>query len=578
MKKMDDSVRFVKNVWTLTRSYWQSEEKKKAYLLLLAIIALTLGVVFMLVQLNQWYNIFYSALQNYEKEKIFSELFHFSWLAFIYIILAVYAFYLQQVLIINWRRWLTNEYIDEWLNHKTYYRLQMFGTATDNPDQRISEDVRMFVEYTLRFGIGILKAFTTFASFVLILYNLSGPLQFKLAGMDIHIPGYLVWTALLYSIIGTWLTYKVGNKLVGLNFVQQKYEADFRFAMMRMRENAESVAFYSGEGHEGSVFKKRFSLLLNNFWSIIKKQKQLTWLNSWYSQIAIIFPLVVAMPRYLAKEITLGGLMQISSAFGRVQESLSYFVDMYSSIAEWQAVVERLTGFGLHMQQVKQENAQQDLQRRPGATDAITATDMYVTLPDESAVLQNVSFTLEPGTNVLIKGVSGSGKSTLLRALAGIWPYVKGTLEIPAEDKLMFIPQRPYLPLGTLKESLLYPGTETRTDEELRQLMEDCCIGYLYEKLYLEADWSHVLSVGEQQRLAFVRALIYKPVWLFLDEASSALDEETEAKVYTLLMEEAQQTTLVSVGHRSTLNKYHESVLYLDKETHSLYWQENADL
>ena len=578
MKKMDESVRFVKNVWALTKSYWQSEEKKKAYLLLLAIIALTLGVVFMLVQLNQWYNIFYSALQNYEKEKIFSELFHFSWLAFIYIILAVYAFYLQQVLIINWRRWLTNEYIDEWLNHKTYYRLQMFGTATDNPDQRISEDVRMFVEYTLRFGIGILKAFTTFASFVVILYNLSGPLQFKLAGMDIHIPGYLVWTALLYSIIGTWLTYKVGNKLVGLNFVQQKYEADFRFAMMRMRENAESVAFYSGEGHEGGVFKKRFSLLLNNFWSIIKKQKQLTWLNSWYSQIAIIFPLVVAMPRYLAKEITLGGLMQISSAFGRVQESLSYFVDMYSSIAEWQAVVERLTGFGLHMQQVKQENAQQDLQRKPGASDAIVATDMDVTLPDESAVLQNVSFTLEPGMNVLIKGVSGSGKSTLRRALAGIWPYVKGTLEIPAEDKLMFIPQRPYLPLGTLKESLLYPGTETRTDEELKQLMEDCCIGYLYEKLYLEADWSHVLSVGEQQRLAFVRALIYKPVWLFLDEASSALDEETEAKVYTLLMEEAPQTTLVSVGHRSTLNKYHQKVLYLDKETHSLYWQESTPL
>ena len=539
MKKMDESVRFVKNVWALTKSYWQSEEKKKAYLLLLAIIALTLGVVFMLVQLNQWYNIFYSALQNYEKEKIFSELFHFSWLAFIYIILAVYAFYLQQVLIINWRRWLTNEYIDEWLNH-------------------------------------ILKAFTTFASFVVILYNLSGPLQFKLAGMDIHIPGYLVWTALLYSIIGTWLTYKVGNKLVGLNFVQQKYEADFRFAMMRMRENAESVAFYSGEGHEGGVFKKRFSLLLNNFWSIIKKQKQLTWLNSWYSQIAIIFPLVVAMPRYLAKEITLGGLMQISSAFGRVQESLSYFVDMYSSIAEWQAVVERLTGFGLHMQQVKQENAQQDLQRKPGASDAIVATDMDVTLPDESAVLQNVSFTLKPGTNVLIKGVSGSGKSTLLRALAGIWPYVKGTLEIPEESKLMFIPQRPYLPLGTLKESLLYPGTESRTDEELKQLMEDCCIGYLYEKLYLEADWSHVLSVGEQQRLAFVRALIYKPVWLFLDEASSALDEETEAKVYTLLMEEAQQTTLVSVGHRSTLNKYHQKVLYLDKETHSLYWQEKT--
>ena len=574
MQKMNESVRFLKNVWELTRSYWQSEEKKKAYLLLLAIIALTLGVVFMLVQLNQWYNIFYSALQNYEKEKIFSELFHFCWLAFIYIILAVYAFYLQQILIINWRRWLTNEYIDDWLEHKTYYRLQMFGTATDNPDQRISEDVRMFVEYTLRFGIGILKAFTTFVSFVVILFNLSGPLEFTVAGFNIHIPGYLVWTALLYSMLGTWLTYKVGNKLVGLNFVQQKYEADFRFAMMRMRENAESVAFYSGEGQEGSVFKKRFSLLLNNFWNIIKKQKQLTWLNSWYSQIAIIFPLVVAMPRYLAKEITLGGLMQISSAFGRVQDSLSYFVDMYSSIAEWQAVVERLTGFGLHMEQVKQENAQKDLQRTTGVSDTITATDLEVSLPDGSPVLDRVSFTLEPGTNVLIKGVSGSGKSTLLRALAGIWPYVKGTLEMPAEDRLMFIPQRPYLPLGTLRESLLYPGTQNRTDEELKKLMEDCCIDYLYEKLYLEADWSHVLSVGEQQRLAFVRALIYKPLWLFLDEASSALDEETEAKVYTLLLEEAKQTTLVSVGHRSTLSKYHQDVLYLDKETHSVFRKE----
>ena len=364
---------------------------------------------------------------------------------------------------------------------------------------------------------------------------------------------------------------------MGLNFVQQKYEADFRFAMMRMRENAESVAFYSGEGHEGSVFKKRFSLLLNNFWNIIKKQKQLTWLNSWYSQIAIIFPLVVAMPRYLAKEITLGGLMQISSAFGRVQDSLSYFVDMYSSIAEWQAVVERLTGFGLHMRQVKQENAQKDLLRKESASDII-ARAIDVELPDGSPVLKQASFILEPGTNVLIKGVSGSGKSTLLRALAGIWPYAKGTLEIPADNQLMFIPQRPYLPLGTLKESLLYPGTETRTDEELKELMEACSIGYLYEKLYMEADWSHVLSVGEQQRLAFVRALIYKPLWLFLDEASSALDEETEAKVYTLLLEDAKQTTLVSVGHRSTLNKYHQNVLYLDKENHSLYWKESGDV
>ena len=575
MKKMEESRRFFRNVWALTKSYWQSEEKKKAYLLLAAIIALTLGVVFMLVQINEWYNVFYSALQNYEKEKIFHELFRFTWLAFIYIILAVYAFYLQQILIINWRRWLTRAYIDEWLKNKTYYRLQMFGTSTDNPDQRISEDVRMFVEYTLRFGIGILKAFTTFVSFVFILYNLSGPLQFSVGGMTFHIPGYLVWTALLYSIIGTWLTYKVGNRLVGLNFIQQKYEADFRFAMMRMRENAESVAFYSGEGHEGNVFKKRFGLLLDNFWHIIKKQKQLIWLNSGYSQIAIIFPLVVAMPRFLAKEITWGGLMQISSAFGRVQESLSYFVDMYASIAEWQAVVERLTGFGLHMRQVKEEDAQKELHREITATGDIVADRLTVKLPDGGSLLENGNFTLQPGANVLIKGVSGSGKSTLLRVFSGIWPYVQGRLFLPSEDKIMFIPQRPYLPLGTLREALLYPGAETRTDEELKKLMGACSIGYLSEKLPEEADWSHVLSIGEQQRLAFVRALIYKPLWLFLDEASSALDEETEARVYSLLAADAPQTTLVSVGHRSTLNKYHQNVLYLDKPSRTIRWMEN---
>lgn len=574
MKKVDESLNFLKAVWALTKSYWHSEEKKKAYLLLAAIIALTLGVVFMLVQLNQWYNVFYSALQNYEKDKIFAELFHFTWLAFIYIILAVYAFYLQQVLVINWRRWLTRAYIDEWLKNKTYYRLQMFGTSTDNPDQRISEDVRLFVEYTLKFGIGILKAFTTFVSFVVILYELSGPLDFTVGGRAVSVPGYLVWTALLYSAAGTWLTYKVGNKLVGLNFIQQKYEADFRFAMMRLRENAESVAFYSGEGHEGGVFKRRFGALLDNFWLIIKKQKQLTWLSSWYSQIAIIFPLVVAMPRFLAREITLGGLMQISSAFGRVQDSLSYFVDMYSSIAEWQAVVERLTGFGLHMRQVKEKNAQKELERRIGDKPEIVVQDLTVELPDGGTILRSAGFTLYPGVNVLIKGVSGSGKSTLLRVLSGIWPYVTGEVELPPEDRLMFIPQRPYLPLGTLREALLYPGTEWRDDAELKQLMEACSIGYLYEKLSEEADWSHVLSIGEQQRLAFVRALIYKPLWLFLDEASSALDEETEARVYGLLGSAAPETTLVSVGHRSTLNNYHQNVLYLDKASQTIRWME----
>lgn len=566
MQRFNLTRQFFRDLWYLTKSYWQSEEKKKAFFLLGCIIALTLGVVYMLVLLNQWNNSFYSALQNYDAKKIFDELIHFSWLAAIYILLAVYSYYLQQTLILNWRRWLTTRFIDIWLQNKTYYNLQMFGKDTDNPDQRISEDVRQFVEMTLSFGIGILKAFCTFASFVVILYNLSGSLSFTFMGKTWTINGYMLWASLIYSVIGTYITHIVGRKLVKINFIQQKYEADFRFSMIRLRESAESVAFYRGEAQEGSVFKQRFKMLLDNFWKLVNKQKQLVFLNSGYSQIAIIFPFVVAMNRYLTKEVTLGGLMQVASAFGRVQDSLSYFVDMYSSIAQWQAVVMRLTYFGRHMHEVSQQ-AERFHVERFAAADVVEADNMQINLPDGKPLLENISFTLHPGHNVLIKGVSGSGKSTLLRAISGIWPFVDGKIFLPERDKLMFIPQKPYLPLGTLRAALNYPGNKPIDDTELIYLMDLCQIGYLKDKLDLEADWSHVLSVGEQQRLAFVRAHIQQPQWLFLDEATSALDEDTEATMYSLLQERLQQTTVVSVGHRSTLNKYHELVLRLNKLT-----------
>lgn len=566
MQRFNLTRQFFRDVWYLTKSYWQSEEKKKAFFLLGCIIALTLGVVYMLVLLNQWNNSFYSALQNYDAKKIFDELIHFSWLAAIYILLAVYSYYLQQTLILNWRRWLTTRFIDIWLQNKTYYNLQMFGKDTDNPDQRISEDVRQFVEMTLSFGIGILKAFCTFASFVVILYNLSGSLSFTFMGKTWTINGYMLWASLLYSVIGTYITHIVGRKLVKINFIQQKYEADFRFSMIRLRESAESVAFYRGEAQEGSVFKQRFKMLLDNFWKLVNKQKQLVFLNSGYSQIAIIFPFVVAMNRYLTKEVTLGGLMQVASAFGRVQDSLSYFVDMYSSIAQWQAVVMRLTCFGHHMHDVYQQ-AERFHVERFAAADVVEVDNMQIDLPDGKPLLENISFTLHPGHNVLIKGVSGSGKSTLLRAISSIWPFVDGKIFLPERDKLMFIPQKSYLPLGTLRAALNYPGNKPIDDTELIYLMDLCQIGYLKDKLDLEADWSHVLSVGEQQRLAFVRAHIQQPQWLFLDEATSALDEDTEANMYSLLQERLQQTTVVSVGHRSTLNKYHELVLRLNKST-----------
>ena len=569
MQNFTLSKQFFRDVWYLTKSYWQSEEKKKAFFLLACIVGLTLAIVYMLVLLNRWNNSFYSALQNYQTEKIFDELFHFTYLAFTYIVLAVYSYYLQQVLILNWRRWLTERFIEIWLKNKTYYNLQMFGKDTDNPDQRISEDVRLFVEMTLSFAIGLLKAVTTLASFVVILYELSGSLKFNLFGQEWEISGYLFWAAFFYSILGTWVTHLVGRKLVKLNFIQQRYEADFRFSMIRLRESSESVAFYRGEGQESKVFKERFTLLLDNFWKIVNKQKQLVWLNSGYSQIAIIFPFVAAMNRYLAKEFTLGGLMQVASAFGRVQDSLSYFVDTYSSLATWQSVVMRLTYFGRHMQEVSAEAERFHLERFVAAEE-VRADNMQVNLPDGTPLLQNINFTLQPGSNVLIKGVSGSGKSTLLRAIAGIWPFVEGKIVLPEQEKLMFIPQKPYLPLGSLREALLYPGNKPVNDEVLVNLMEECQIGYLKDKLDIVADWSHMLSVGEQQRLAYVRAHIQEPVWLFLDEATSALDEETEAKMYSLIGERLANTTIVSIGHRSTLNKYHQLVLELDKNNKSV--------
>ena len=567
MKKTNVTMTLLRQVWALTKSYWQSEEKKKAFMLLAAILILNLGVVYMLVLLNQWNNAFYTALQDYRTEEIFSQLWRFTKLAFIYIILAVYAYYLQQTLIVNWRRWLTGRYMDEWLMSKTYYRLEMFGKDTDNPDQRISEDVSLFVTRTLSFFIGIIKALCTLVSFIVILWQLSGPFSFAAFGREWTIPGYMVWVAVAYASVGTWLTHKVGHTLVGLNFIQQRYEADFRFSMMRMRENAESVAFYHGESHERKVFGERFRLLLANFWKIIKKQKQLVWLNSGYSQIAIIFPFVVAIPRYLRHELTLGGLMQVATAFGRVQDSLSYFVDMYASLAEWQAVVDRLTGFGAHMEAVRQAGSQVHVDRCFRDDPEIVLEKLEVDLPDGSVLLKPLTLTLEPGKNVLSRGSSGSGKSTLLRTLAGIWPFARGKVTMPAFEHVMFIPQRPYLPLGTLRDSVLYPGTKHLTDEALRELMEQCRIGYLADRLDQEADWSHVFSVGEQQRLAFVRALIYEPTWLFMDESTSALDEDTEAAMFRLLAARLRATTLVSVGHRSTLTAFHQCTLTLDKKT-----------
>ena len=355
MRSSEWSISFLRQLFSLTSRYWRSEEKKSAYAYLLGIVTLTIAAVYMTLLLNDWFNEFYSALQNYDADAVYHGLIRFTGLAFAHIAFVVYAYYLQQQLALRWRRWLTEAYLARWTEREMYYRMDMFSKEADNPDQRISEDINLFTARTLSFMAGLLKAITTIVCFIFVLWQLSEPLPFTVGGETYHIYGYLVWAALIYSLIGTWITHRVGHRLVGLNFVQQKLEADFRYAMVRLRETAESVAFYDGAARERGILSTRFGKLIENTIYIIKKQKQLSWLTNSYGQIAIIFPFVVAAPRYLSKHISLGGLMQVANCFGKVQESMSYFVDVYSSLAEWQSCVDRLLTFDAHMAAIRKE-------------------------------------------------------------------------------------------------------------------------------------------------------------------------------------------------------------------------------
>ena len=561
---------FIVGLFHLITPYWNSEEKKSARLYLAGIITLTIAAVYMTLLLNEWFNSFYSALQNYDSDAVYRGLLRFTGLAFAHIAFAVYSYYLQQRLALRWRKWMTKNYLAKWTGQQMYYRLEMFSQGTaDNPDQRISEDINLFTARTLSFMSGLLRSATTIVCFIFVLWNLSEILSFSAAGQEFHIYGYLVWTALAYSVLGTWITHKVGHRLVSLNYLQQKLEADFRFSMVRLRETAESVAFYNGAAKEEAFLSNRFMTLLRNTLFIIKKQKQLSWLTNSYAQIAIIFPFVVAVPRYLSQNISLGGLMQIANCFGKVQDAMSYFVDVYASLAEWQSCAERLLSFDKHIAAIEKETEEKSGSLvREETPDRLRLTDVTISVPamDENKktreIISSASCTIRSGEHVILKGPSGSGKSTLLRTLAGFWPYVKGHISMPAPSEMMFIPQKPYIPMGTSAEAASYP-LETADEEILSPLLVECGLSHLMEKPDTEADWSHILSLGEQQKLAFVRVFLRKPKWVFLDEATSAMDEETEEKMYRLLTA-LPGTTVISIGHRSTLDKWHNRVLRIE--------------
>ena len=550
--------------WQMVKRYFCSEEKWKVRGLLGAVIGLSLAQVYLLVLLNGWYNDFYASLQVMDYSQFWPLIGEFSAYAFIFIVVAVYAIYLRQMLQIKWRTWMTERYLDSWMSKQTYYRLQVLGKnddgTLDNPDQRISEDINQFISLFLQLSLGLLKQACTLVAFVFILWDLSGILELPVGDTVIGVPGYMVFVSLFYAIVGTYFANKVGRKLIRLNYDQQRYEADFRFNMIRVRENGESIAFYGGEEPEKLGFKDKFSMVIENFWHLMNRTKLLNFYVNGYAQLAVIVPLIMAAPQYFGGAMNLGGLMQTISAFGRVQDALSFFVDSYDSLAQLVAVIRRLGGFTKHMEEV--DAIETNFVQKKSLDGDVHLNDVNVMLPDDRVLLQDLNIKLKKSARLLISGESGCGKSTLLRALAGIWPYGSGEISIPDGWKVLFLPQRPYLPLGTLRQAIYYPQEVPKTDgDNLKDLLYKMELPELAERLDNVDDWSRILSLGEQQRIAFIRIILFKPDVLFLDESTSALDEKRESLVYDTIFETFPEMITVSVGHRSSLQERHTHIL-----------------
>jgi putative ATP-binding cassette transporter len=547
-------------IWRLSIPYFRSEDRWPGLLLLGAVIGIELSIVAITVILNQWYNRFYNTLQDHNFKAFVSAIVFFCVIAAIYTVLAVYQNYLNLWLQIRWRRWMTQTFMRQWLNTANHYRMQLLGDAADNPDQRIADDLQMFVQNTLSIGLGLLNSCVTLCSFVVILWTLSEEAPLRLFGASFAIPGYLVWAALIYAIIGTWLTHLIGWPLIPLNFQQQRYEADFRFNLVRTRENSEQIAALHGEAAERERHLNRFSLIVGNWLAIMQRQKQLTFFTQSYSQASVIFPYLMVSPAYFSGAMQLGGLMQTASAFNSVQTALSYFVNAYQSIAQYQSVVQRLVGFERAIIAGRDAALNQPaVEVVLGETaKAISIDHLHVNLPDGEPLVDAEHMVLSPGERVLVTGPSGAGKSTLFRAITGIWPFGSGRITVPKDAKVMLLPQRPYFPVATLAAAVSYPAKADAFDNSrLAEVVAAVGLPEWAGRLDEEAHWNRMLSQGEQQRLGMARALLQAPDYLFLDEATASLDEAAEAALYRLLQDRLKATTVISIGHRSTLGAFH---------------------
>jgi vitamin B12/bleomycin/antimicrobial peptide transport system ATP-binding/permease protein len=555
-------------VWRIASPYFYSEDKLAGRGLLAAIIVLQLASVGGDVLINQWRNRFYNALQEKDWNGFVREMIVFCVLAGITVLLAVYQTYLTQWLQIRWRKWMTTRFLGEWLHNANYYRMELQGEAADNPDQRLSDDVKQFVIQTLSISIGLLGSIVSLASFVIILWGLSEAAPLTLFGHEIPIPGYLVWGALIYAIFGTALTQWIGRPLVNLNFEQQRYEADFRFNLVRVRENTEQIALLKGESAERTQLLQRFGSVISNWYGIMSRTKRLNAFTSSYAQAAVVFPFILMSPAFFANKILLGALIQTAEAFGKVQDSLSFFVSAYTTLADWRSTVARLDGFEMSVNSAaKLPSRTPSIEVIPSGNDGIGIEQLLIQLPNGKAQVSASAFSIRPHQGTLVMGPSGAGKSTLFRAIAGVWPFGSGEISVPAKASLMMLPQRPYFPIGPLKAALAYPAApDSFSSAEVSDVLTAVGLPQLTARLDEDAHWNRMLSLGEQQRLGLARALLHRPQYLFLDEATASLDEPSEARLYRLLHERLPTTTIVSIGHRSTLRDFHERTVELVHE------------
>jgi putative ATP-binding cassette transporter len=556
----------LRTIWRLAAPYFRSEDRWAGRSLLAIVIAIELAIVAINVMINQWNARFFNALQDRNWDNFTNELLIFSVLAATFIVLAVYQLYLNQWLQIRWRQWMTRQYLADWMEGGNHYRMQLLGDAADNPDQRVAEDIRLFVDRTLLIGLGFLNAIVSLFSFLGILWVLSASAPFILFGITWDIPGYLVWAAFVYAVAGTLLTHLIGRPLIALNFNQQRYEADFRFNLVRVRENSEQIALLDGERAEQDRLMDRFAAVVANWLRIMSRQKRLTFFTAGYNQASVVFPYLVVSPAYFAGTIQLGGLTQTAHAFNQVQTALSFFINVYLQFAEWRAVIERLAGFEASVAVARAAAVSPPVVSVEETRNerAIRLDDIAIKLPSGKPLVAAEDIVLRSGDAVLVTGPTGSGKSTLFRAIAGIWPFGEGRISVPAGSRIMMLPQRPYFPTGSLEAAVSYPAVPgTLESSRIAEILTAVGLSSLISRLDEHAHWNRMLSLGEQQRLAIARAILLEPQYLFLDEATASLDEPAEAALYGLIEEKLPGTTVVSIGHRSTLRAFHRRRLEL---------------